>query len=390
VTRVAHLITRLIVGGAQENTIQSVAGLRATGRFEVDLITGPTFGPEGSLVHEAKRLGITPMLVRTLRREVNPLFDPVALLTLVGIFRRRRYTIVHTHSSKAGVLGRAAARIAGVPVVVHSAHGWGHHDRQHSLIRRLYIGIERLSAAGTDAIAAVSGASAERGLREGIGRPGQYVVIRSAVDTPRYGKSFRRRDEIRRELGIDDAAVVVGTVGRLSPPKAPELFVEAAAKVLREAPNACFVSVGDGPLRDRARRRAERLGVGARFQFLGLRLDVPELLGAFDIFVLPSLWEGLPRVIPQAMAAGLPVVATDVGGNVEAVEPGVNGLLVPPGDATAVAEAVLQLIRDPETARQMGEKGRDRAKEFDLQHMLRQLEALYDRLLSEKGIVTAP
>ncbi len=384
--RVAQVITRLIVGGAQEHTIQTVAGLRATGRHSADLITGPTFGPEGSFVPEARRLGVEPQVIASLRREVNPFLDPIAYRRLVTIFRRRQYHVVHTNSSKAGILGRLAARKAAVPLVVHTVHGWGHHDRQNPILRRLFIRLERACADFSDGLVVVSPRNMEKGLRDGIGTPEKYVTIRSGVDLSRYAGPRRTRAEVRRELGIPEDASVIGTVTRLSPQKAPQVFVDAAAAVVRDEPGTSFVVVGDGPLGESVKRLAARLGIDGAVRFTGLRSDVPDLLGAFDIFVLSSLWEGLPRAIPEAMVAGLPVIASAVDGNAEVVEPGVTGLLVPPGNPSALAEAELVLLRDPDLAARMGRAGRERVQAFDVRRMIEDTVALYDRLIDSKGV----
>ena len=382
--RVAHVITRLIVGGAQENTLASVIELRRRGRFDADLILGPTYGPEGSLVPRARERGVAPRLVRSLRREVNPVLDPVALAALAGVFRQGRYDLVHTHSSKAGVLGRVAARLARVPVVVHTVHGWGFNDRQRPLVHRSFAALERWCAGFTDALVTVTPRDAEVGLTLGIGEPAQYTTIRSGIDIAHFGTPARSRAETRAELGLGEHHRVAVSVMRLVPQKAPLDVIDAAGRLVRDVPDARFLIVGDGPLRESVEARCRTLEIRERVVFTGLRPDVPDLLAASDVLALASLWEGLPRVIPQAMAAGLPVVATAVGGNAEAVVDGVTGLLVPPRDPAALGAALAALLADPDRARALGAAGRARVDEFSVHRMVDDIEALYETCLATR------
>ena len=386
--RVAHVITRLIIGGAQENTLASVAEHQRRGRFAADLVLGPTEGPEGTLVPEARAQGVEPQLVSSLRREVNPVLDPIALSSLVRVFRRGKYDVVHTHSSKAGILARLAARMARVPVVVHTVHGWGFHERQRPLVRHAYVLLERWCAGFTDALITVTPRDAERGLSLGIGREDLYTTIRSGIDVARFGSPERSREAVRTELGLAADAPVVVSVMRLSPQKAPLDLLEATALLVREVPAARIVIVGDGRLRQDVEARSRALGLDDRVTLTGLRQDVPELLAAADVLALCSLWEGLARVIPQAMAAGLPVVATAIDGSAEAVTDGETGILVPPDDPATLAAALSTVLRNPQCARAMGEAGRSRVAEFDVHRMVDDIEALYVRCLDLRGVET--
>jgi glycosyltransferase involved in cell wall biosynthesis len=300
--------------------------------------------------------------------------------------QRARYTIIHTHSSKAGILGRWAARLAGIPIIVHTVHGWGHHDRQHPLMRNTYILLERLTQRFTDRLTVDSPRNAERGLTDGIATSEKYITIRCGIELERFWEPIRPREVMRAELSIPSGAPVVGTVTRLSPQKAPLDFVEAAAQVAAARPDVHFVAVGGGPLRARVEARIAALSLADRFHLTGLRRDVSDLMHSFDIFALSSLWEGLPRVLPQAMAAGLAIVATAVDGNAEAVEDGVNGLLTPPGDPQAMADALLRLLDDPALVRRMGAAGRARVEEFGARKMVEDIAALYETLLTERNL----
>jgi glycosyltransferase involved in cell wall biosynthesis len=329
-------------------------------------------------------LTIEPALVR----QINPLKDLAALFRLAGLIRRRNYTIVHTHSSKAGIIGRWAAKLGGAPVIVHTVHGWGFHERQHPLLRRLYVALEKLTLRVTDRLIVVSLQDIEKGLEEGVGAPEEYVMIRSGIELDRFGHPLVSGEETRATLGIPADAPVVGTVTRLSPQKSPLDFVRAASRVAADMPDAYFLMVGDGPLKDDVDSLIRDVGISGRVLMTGLRRDVPELLAAMDIFVLTSLWEGLPRVLPQAMAAGLPIVATAVDGNMEAISHGANGLLVPPGEPAALAGAVLKLLTDQELARKLATAGREGVQEYSDRTMVAQIAGLYQDLMEQKELLT--
>lgn len=384
--KVLHIITRLIIGGAQENTILT-ADLLDKSRWSVEIVSGPQTGQEGSLIAEVHQRGIPLIIEPALVREINLRKDVLALIRLTRFIRQGGYTIVHTHSSKAGILGRWAARLAGTPIIIHTVHGWGHHDHQHPLVRHLYITLEKLCLPITDRLISVSPMNTEKGIRDGIGHPGNYVVIRSGIELERFGCPQVPREQTRSLLGIPANALVVGTVTRLSFQKAPLDFVRAAGIIAQSIPNAWFVIVGDGPLRPQVEALIAKLGLMNRFILTGLRRDVPELLATFDLFLLSSLWEGLPRVLPQAMATGLVVIATAADGNIEAVHEGVNGWLVPPGQPTALAQATIELLCQPDLMVQMGEAGRSIAKEFGAQKMVKEIDWLYRQLVAQKEII---
>ncbi|MEZ4859677.1 MAG: glycosyltransferase family 4 protein [Caldilineaceae bacterium] len=381
--KVLHPITRLIIGGAQENTVLT-AQLLDKADWEVTIVSGPQTGSEGSLIETVRAAGIPLILEPTLVREISPIKDLLALLRLTRLMRRDGYTIVHTHSSKAGILGRWAAKLAGVPIIVHTVHGWGHHDRQHPLVRAYYIWLEKLTLPVTDKLIVVSALNIEKGLADGIGKREDYVVIRSGIELDRFGHPQVARAVTRAAWGIPVDVPVVGTVTRLSPQKAPLDFVRAAAQVAASHPQAWFMMVGDGPLRADVEALAAEVGIADRLVLTGLRRDVPELMAAFDLFALSSLWEGLPRVLPQAMATGLPIVATACDGSAEAITDGENGYLVPPGDPAALAVRLCRLLDDPAQAEHFGVAGQERVAEFSDQRMVSQIAGLYQSLLTAK------
>ncbi|CAN2048487.1 Glycosyltransferase family 4 protein [Candidatus Magnetomoraceae bacterium gMMP-1] len=378
---VLNIITRMIIGGAQE-TPMLTADLIDKSQWAMDILSGPQTGPEGSLIEETRSRGISLKIEPMLVREINPLKDFIALFRLIRFIKKGKYKIIHTHSSKAGILGRWAAWLAGTPVIVHTVHGWGHNSRQHPLVRAFYILLEKLTLPITDRLIAVSPLDIQKGLSDGIGKQNDFVVIRSGIELERFGHPKISRDKTRSSLGIPPHAFVIGSVTRLSPQKAPLDFIEAVGIIAKKNPNAWFVIVGDGPLRQDVERLANKLDLKDRLILTGLRRDIPELMAAFDIFVLSSLWEGLPRVLPQAMATGLPIVATNIDGNAEAVIDRLNGLLTPPSDPSALAQAIIEIMNDPEMADRMGAAGMKCSHEFGAQKMTDEIEMLYKELTS--------
>jgi glycosyltransferase involved in cell wall biosynthesis len=391
--RVLHPITRLIIGGAQENTMltadlmnKGVVGNGMVGHspYQVEIVSGPQTGPEGSLIEEVRQRGIPLTILPSMRRELSPLND----LRVIGQLRqlmtggngRPRYDIVHTHSSKAGVVGRIAAAWAKVPLIIHTIHGWSFHDRMPPARRGFYVALERIAARYSHKMIVVSPKDIEKGLAQGIGRPEDYVLIRSGIELDRFGHPTVPPAEMRRQLGLPLDAPVIGSVTRLSPQKSPLDLLDAFAHIHRQRPDAWLVVVGDGPLRPQVEQRLIELRIANRVILTGLRRDVPELMAAFDIFVLSSLWEGLPRVLPQAMASGLPIVCTAADGTAEAVVEGENGFLTPRGQPEALAARMLTLLADEQLRREMGENGRARAPEFGAVKMVRDIDVLYQRL----------
>jgi len=329
--KVAHIITRFIQGGAQENTLATVEGLRRKG-FEVDLITGPPIGPEGSLLEEAKERGIEPIIVPALRREVNPFFDIPAFFHLYKLISRGEYDIVHTHSSKAGILGRVAANLAGVPVVVHTIHGLPFFPYQKEILNWLYVNLERFAAGISDALITVCDAMRKQALSAHVGREEQFVTIYSGMELDAFSQVKISPAEAKRALGIDEKLFVVGKIARLFHLKGHEFLIEAAGEILKQGKDVCFLVVGGGILEESLKEEVKRRGIDRNFVFTGLleRGKIPEVLRAMDVLVHCSLREGLPRVIVQAMASGVPVVCFDIDGAREIVEDGENGFLVGP------------------------------------------------------------
>jgi glycosyltransferase involved in cell wall biosynthesis len=382
---VLQTITRLIVGGAQE-TVMYIAALMDKDRFQVDVLSGPQTGSEGSLIEELRTRGIPLTILPDMVRQISLLHDPLALLKMTRLIQANRYTVVHTNSSKAGIIGRVAARIAGTPIIVHTVHGWSFHDHMDPWLKKIYTTLERFAASFTDALVVVTDRDIDKGLQEGIGRPEQYHLIRSAIPLDEFDPQRVSRETVRKELGIPLDAPVLGNVGRFSVQKNPLDWVKVAALVAKEMPECHFLLVGDGPLRLQVETLIAENNLNGQTIHTGLRRDVPEMLSAIDVFLLTSLWEGLPRVIPQAMAMQVPVVANHVDGSAEAIIHGETGCLCAPGDLDDLAANCLLLLQDENLRTEMGKKGRFYAiQEFDVHRMVSQLTTLYEDLLERKS-----
>jgi len=379
--KVLHPITRLIIGGAQENTMLTADYLDRN-LWQVDILSGPQTGSEGSIIDEVCRRKISLFLEHSLVREIHPLKDMIALFRLARFMKKHQYDIVHTHSSKAGIIGRWAAWVAGVPVIIHTVHGWGHHDHQHPWVRKVYISLEKLSLKITDKLVAVSGKNILKGLSDGIGQKNNYTVIRSGIELERFGHPHVDQSTMRKQLNIPSDAIVIGTVMRLSPQKAPLDFIEAATILAQKLKKVYFVLVGDGPLHDAVVKKAQENNIEKQFIMTGLRRDIPELMNCFDIFVLPSLWEGLPRVIPQAMASGVPVIATKIDGSAEIIQSELNGVLVAPGKPHDMADAVMRVLQDSAFRNRIIRAALETTKEYSAQKMVERIETMYLELLN--------
>jgi glycosyltransferase involved in cell wall biosynthesis len=379
--RVLQVITRLIVGGAQETVRVSSELLRARG-WEIEIAGGPEEDGQGSLAGDLEGASFAVHLVPDLVRKASLGRDLRAYRHLRGLMRRGGYDLVHTHCAKAGVLGRYAAHRLGIPAV-HTVHGWSFNAATNPLEHAVYVRLERQGARWCRRLIVVSDQDRQQGLKLRIGHPAQYLCVRSGVDVAALERSVPRRAEKRAELGLEPHHKVAGTVIRLEEAKAPLDLLESAALAARHVPDARFVLVGDGPLMPAVKARLKALGLEDRLVLLGLRRDVPDLMAAFDVFVLSSHWEGCPRVIPEAMAAGRPVVATDVGGVSECVTEGENGYLVAARDTKALAERLVRVLTDEALAERLGRRGREMVgAEFGVETMAGRLDKLYEQTIT--------
>lgn len=387
---VVHIITRLIVGGAQENTLLTVEDQQQLHGDRVTLITGPGLGPEGSLEPRAQAAGVDLRLVPEFRRNLHPWRDWSSYRTLIRLLQEIRPEIVHTHSSKAGILGRRAANQLGIPVV-HTIHGAAFHYGQKWYAKSLYRWLERQAGPGTAKFISVADAMTDQYVAAGVAPREKFVTISSGFDVEPFLNPPRSRETVRRELGIADDEVVIGKVGRLFPLKGHEFVIAAAGEVLQRNPRVRFLFVGDGILRGEFESQLNAAGLRDRFVFTGLvpPTQIPELLHAMDIVVHTSVWEGLARVLPQGLIAGKPVVSYDVDGAREVVIPGETGFLLPPQSIPELVDALCELAADSALRERLGAAGRARfTDQFRHQTMTRRIREVYAEVLGKRS--TAP
>ena len=373
--KVAHIITRLELGGAQQNTLYCCQN-HDRKKYDVLLISGAGgyLDPEARKVQNCKTY-----LLPELTHPIRPWWDLKALGRLQQILKDEKVDLVHTHSSKAGILGRLAAKRAGVPCIIHTVHGWGFYPGQFFLPRWLYQVLERWAARFTDVIITVSDENRRTGLAAGIGRPEQYRVIHSGIDPKRYQLSFLKARHARKKLKSEGRPTVL-VLSNFKNQKSPMDVVEVAAVLKKKLPYVLFLWAGDGPLFQQTEKTMRERGLEGNFYLLGWREDVAELFAASDTLLLSSLYEGLPRVVLQAMAAGKPVVATKVSGTPEAVKDRVTGFLHPPHDINAMAESLFNLLSNPPLGRKMGKAGKELLKgTFLIDEMLVEIERVYEK-----------
>jgi glycosyltransferase involved in cell wall biosynthesis len=381
--RIMHISTRLILGGSQENTVLSAEGQAAAGHT-VSLVYGPIYGPEGSLLERVRaNAAVEAIETSRLVRQVSPLKDLRCYRDLRALIRRWKPTVVHTHSSKAGVLGRLAAWAEQVPCVAHTIHGLAFHPYQSKLLNAVYIVAERHAAKRCHRLICVADAMRDQALAAGIGRPEQYVTVHSGMEVEAFLEPGASRDEVRRELGFAPGDFVLGTVSRLAELKGHDDLIDALGEVMRERAVLKLLWVGDGWWRDRLRKRVEDLGLGDRVVLTGLVEPdlIPRFMLAMDALAHPSYREGLPRAVPQALLSRVPVVVYDVDGAREVVSAEV-GRLIAAGDRDALRDAVIWMMDHPRERREMGERGRMACRDrFAAERMVRELEQAYAGVL---------
>lgn len=380
--RVLHVITRLIVGGAQENTIASVLGLRGKPDLDVRLISGPDTGPEGSLASAFAACPQALIFLPGLVRPVHPWKDMLAWRRLVRFLRDQRPDLVHTHSGKAGFLGRLAASRAGVPVIVHTIHGPSFGPFQGTFANSLFRMAERRAGKVTAHFVVVADAMTRQYLDAGIGRPEQYTKILSGFPLAPFLAAVND-PKLRARWGIAPEDMVIGVIARLFKLKGHDDLLDAAPALVRNCPRIKFLLVGDGAWRARLEQRAKDLGLEKSFIFTGLvqPAEIPPLIGIMDVLAHLSRREGLPRALPMALAAGRPVVAYDCDGANEICLDNETGFLVRPGDITGLVERLGRLAGDPSLRERLGRRGRELVRDrFGVDRMVDDLYALYLKL----------
>jgi glycosyltransferase involved in cell wall biosynthesis len=365
----------MILGGAQENTLLTCEGLHARGH-DVTLVTGPAMGPEGQLMTRAKSGGYRVIEIDQMRRRINPIRDHLAYRRLLKLLRELRPDVMHSHSSKAGILARKAASKVGGMKIVHTVHGLAFHRYLSPWRNRLYVVLEKRAARRSDAIISVADAMTTQAVAAGVGRREQYTTIHSGMEIGPYLDASGAA-EFRDSLGLDSDSLLVTQVSRLAELKGHQYIFDAAGRISDPRVRFCFV--GDGHWRDRLEAEAHRRGLSDRFIFTGLLPpeQIPSVMAGSDIVVHCSLREGLARALPQAMLAARPVISFDIDGAREVVNDS-TGVLLAPGDVDGLTAAIEKLTCDAELRAKLGATGREKCREmFSHDLMVDRIEELY-------------
>ena len=385
--KILHIITRLDMGGSAQNTLLTC--LKLSRDFEMVLICGLTeesnmtvseIETVGNQLEKALAHGVKIIRIPSLVRRISPAMDIIALCHLIKIFRTEKPTIVHTHTSKAGILGRVAAKITKTPSIVHTPHGHVFYGHFGPTLSWIFIRIEKLLSIFTHRLVALTEGERKDYMEISLCTTDKLLKIHSGVDVKKFEQTRVRPIEKKRSLGLAQNHLIVGFIGWLLPIKGPHHLLKAMKEIWQEHQDVSLVFVGKGNLDVELRAEALKIGTNGRVKFLGWRNDVDEILTLIDILVLPSLNEGMGRVLVEAMAAGKPIVASNVGGIPDLVKHNINGLLVPPGDEKALASGIKQLITDPKKSRLMGRRGRQLCHQFSIETMVDKIHKLYNEL----------
>jgi len=377
--KVVHFITRLILGGAQENTLLTVEDQHHLHGDQVTLITGPGLGPEGSLIDRAQQGGLDVRLIDNLRREIHPLRDWSSYRQLRRLLKQIRPDIVHTHSTKAGIMGRAVAWQLGIPVV-HTIHGPAFYAQQSKPVYEFYRRLEQWAARRTAKLISVCDAMSEQYIAAGVAPRDKFITVYSGMEVEQFLNPPRSREEVRRQFGFTDDQIVIGKVARLFDLKGHEDVITAASHVVAKCPQVRFLFVGDGLLREQLQQQIRSAGLERNFVFAGLvpSGQVPELIGAMDIVVHASLREGLARVLPQGLISGKPIVSYDIDGAREVCITDETGFLIEPRNIEQLSDALIRLAADARLRQRFGTTGRGRCTEqFRHQYMTQRLREIY-------------
>jgi len=376
--KILHIITYLPIGGAQDNTLITVENLDKE-KYDITLM----YGPQGEWVERAEALeNLRTCPVHELVRDIHPVRDVIAFIKIYCHIRKEKYTIVHTHSSKPGFIGRVAARMARTPIIVHTIHGFPFHDFMPLWKQRFFIALEKTVSRISDKLITVSRLNLAKALALKLDNQEKFVNIYSGISFNRFGRHINK-DRKKADLGIPAGKKIVGMIGRLSAQKAPDILIRAVPEIISAVPDVHFILAGDGELKDTLEKLIRRLNIANHVSLAGARSDVPDLLQIIDVFVVSSLWEGLGRSLTEALYMGIPAVATDVEGIPELVIPGKTGILVPPRDVPALARGVIRMLKDPAAARRMGQAGKKLVMDhFSSEKMVSDIDCLYQELLN--------
>jgi glycosyltransferase involved in cell wall biosynthesis len=380
--KVIHLITLLELGGAQGNTLHTVKHLNPD-RFETHLWTG-----QGAYWDQAAQRDLAShgrlRFFRRLVRNINPFADFLIIFDLLRALKKEKPDILHTHSSKAGIVGRIAGALAGVPVIIHTFHGFGFNNQQKPWIRSLFVWLERKTAPLATMLIFVSKSNMEDARKEKIGEESQYLLIRSGIPILDIEKKSPSKslDTVKKELSFPANSTVITTIGAFKPQKNLSDFLQVASALSKTSADICFLIIGDGEQRPRLESLIDKLGLAGRVVMPGWRNDIPELLAISDVFVLTSLWEGLPRALLEAMIAGIPAVCYVTDGVTDVLDEK-SGVLIKQGNISGMVEAIQRILSDSTFRRILTENARHKiGQEFDIDFMVRQQESLYEQLLA--------
>ena len=384
--KVTHIIARIITGGADENTLFTVQGLDKD-RYEVGLIMGEEF--DESVFDKVKNNNFNVIQIKGLKWKLNFWYDPIVLIKLIKLMRKNHYDIVHTHTTKAGILGRIAAYISGVPVIVHGLHGSTFQAFNSGLLNWLLFLFERLTGRFTDAYISVSGVLSEKYIEKGVGKKENYHTVYSGMELETFygvrGKINCRKKQ--RDLGIDSGDFVIGNVARLETRKGHKFLIDAFNRVIEER-KGCplkLLIIGEGEEKENLENYVKKANLEEKVIFTGYREDVEELMAIMDLFVLTSLREGLPRVLVQAAAVGMPSIAFNVDGVPEIIEDNHNGFLVKTGDVKQLTKRIIRYIDHIELLVLHGKNGRELIKDkWSIEDMVDKIDKIYQKLITEK------
>ena len=393
--KVLHIITRFDKGGSAQNTYLSLLGLRKK-NYQLSLVSGLSL--ESEMKHEEIKAkekdiqileseGIEYIQCPFLLRRINIIKDLKAFFDIWRIIKKYNPIIVHTHSSKAGLMGRLAAKLAGAPIIVHTPHGHVFFGYFGPFKTKLFIIFEKLASRITDKIVALTNREKKDHILFKIAEEDKFSVIYSGIELNILKESSsEEKQNLKKELGIPENSLIVGTAGRLVPVKGPEFLVKASKYIISKYPDTYFMFTGDGPLEQDLKRKALEMGISDNIIFLGWRDDLVKIISIYDIFVLPSLNEGMGRVLVEAMALGKSIVASNVGGIPDLVIHGKNGFLVPPKNPKQLAKYIQVLLEDKDKREKMGLAGKEMAYNFTSERMVEKIANLYKKLLTQKNI----
>jgi glycosyltransferase involved in cell wall biosynthesis len=377
VKKVIHIVTRLEYGGTLENILTLISGLSSD--YEIVLVVGSKNTVKTRIDNCSEKYNFKVIYIDELIREINPIYDLVSLCRIYNIIKKEKPNIIHTHTSKAGFLGRLAGKLCGYKNIVHTPHGHIFYGYFGKTKTKIFILLERLAAKWTRKIIVFSNAEKNDNIYFNVGKEEQFVIIPNGIDIEKFSKVNIDVATKKKELGIENSNKVIGVIGRLTPIKGHIYFIHAMVEILKRMSNIKAVIAGSGELEEDLKIKVNNLGLKDFVLFLGDRTDIPEILKICDIVVLPSLNEGFGLAIVEAEAAGKPVVATKVGGIPEVIKDGETGILVPPRDSHKLASVIISLLKDKERAEKMGLYGRDFVKNnFNKEIMLERIKRLYE------------